>query len=871
MTIRPRRPLAAITWLLGALSSRHAADAIVGDLLEELNERADAGHPPRWPEFWLNRRALRFTALAGVTYAQRFSRTATHVIRDAMRSLRGAPAHTFFIFLVLAVGISAATVTFSVVDAVMLKPLPFDRSHEIVVVGGRNARSTTRLTPEEFWTVHDHAASFDVLGALSASSAVVTVAGATEQARILYVTADLVRVLRLKPLVGRLWSPNDDASNEPAMAVISYALWQRRFGASPDAIGGTVQLAGKAPYRIVGVLPPDAVFPEQMVGPVDVWALQVPPKTAASTYGRDIAVLARLKPSVSLAQAQAEVDALIRPLIDPTLRRYEAWRPEIERWDAQLVGNARGWLLLLLGTVTLIVLIACFNAANLMLTRSVQRVRELSVRAALGASRLQLGMTLLTESLMLSVAATLAGLAFALWGVQAVTTALPIALFRAKSIAVNGRVFVAAMTAALVTGVICGLVPAWQAGRISVVGGLKDGSSTVTGSRKVWRRIFLTAEIACVGVLLVLSTLFVASFIRVTTLDLGFERTNLIAVATVTNYQGTVDDLKARFGTIPGVTGVAAVTYSSPPIIGSAFGGAWGDSPLRPVGGSDDAPARVELYRVSADYFDVAGIQFRRGSTWSDADAANGQPMVIDERTARELFGARDPMGQPVQARDLNNRIFTIVGIVPFAYTHGPDGTTRSSAYFGMPPNYRPSWVSFLLRTTPPAPTLVPIVQDTLNAVAPPDNSAGAGVRVVQDGFRRLTATRRFNAGLMTAFGIFAVLIGAAGIYAVMASIVAQQTREIGVRVALGATSQDIYRGVLSMAARHVLLGLALGLPTAWAISQSFAALFFQVRPSDPLIYLVVTVIVAAVSVIATIVPARRAARIDPIVALRMS
>ena len=877
MTIERPRPLRGITWLLRALSSPEAADAVAGDLLEELDERRVAARSPRWPSLWLHGRLLLWACAAATTGAHRVARAAASTTGDAARAIRRAPAHSLFILAVLAVGISAATVTFSVVDAVMLKPLPFDDSHEIVVLGGRLPSRRTGLTQEEFWAIRDHVPGLESVAPLATENAAIDERG-TERLNVRHTMLDMFRVLKLQPFFGRLWTADEEARGDADIVVISHALWQRRFGGTPAVLGQSIQLADHQPqpHRIIGVLPPDAVYPSAIGSDIEMWAPRVPARgwdgRRPQRYGL---TLGRLKAGVSVAQVQAQVEGVIRPLIDPGASHYAGWRPEVRRWsealDDQQDGAARGWLLLLGGAVALIVLIACFNAANLMLARSAQRARELALRASLGASRRRLGLALFVESLMLSLAAAACGLAFAIWGVRVVTAELPVALFRAYSIAVDGRVFVAAMAVALVTSVIFGTVPAWQAGRVSPVTLLKDGGSTTTGSRRGWRSAFLVGEIACIGTLLVISTLFVTSFIRVIGVDLGFERSNLIAVATVAGYQGTVDDVKARFASIPGVTGVAAVNYSSPPIIGRAFGGAWSDSPLRVVGVPGDVSVEAVLYRVSADYFDVAGIPLRRGSVWSSSAVAGGQPMVIDELAARAMFGDQNPIGQRVRAGNLDDRVFTIAGVVPFVFSQGPENTVQSSAYFAMPPSYRPNWVSFLLRTGVPPAALVPIVQDALDTVAPPGSSPGAGVRVVDDGFERLTAARRFNAGLMTAFGVFSLLIGAAGVYAVMAAIVSQQTREIGIRVALGATTNDIRRGVLATTARHVLIGLALGFPVAWWVSAGFGALFFQVRPSDPSVYLVVTAIVAAVSAIGCLLPARRASRVDPLVSLRTS
>jgi putative ABC transport system permease protein len=698
----------------------------------------------------------------------------------------------------------------------------------------------------------------------------VSVGNATDRLVTAHSTAEYFQVLRPQPLIGRLWTAADESHGNLDVAVIGYEFWQRRFAKATDVLGRTVSIDDRSrSYRIIGVLPAGAGAPDE-AKPIAVWVPSVPDRTSApGQRSRFLFTLGRVRPGVTTAALTTEIQSAVAPLVAANPAEYKDWRPETTPLLDLYVGDTRGWLLLLLGVVSLVVLIACVNAANVMLTRSAARAHDFAIRASLGASRRQLAMSLLTESVMLSMGACACALLFSSWAIGVVKATLPLQLFRAGSIAVNGRVFAAAILAAVATGILFGTVPAWQASRTSVVTLLKD-AGTVTSARRRWRSAFLVVEIACIGVLLVASTLFITSFIRVMTLDLGFERSNLLAVSTVTHYAGTANDVRDRLARVPGVTGVAAVA-AMPPLVGSAYGGAYPDSPLQAAGaGAGATSIDVDTYRVTPNYFDVVGIAFRRGATWSAAGSAS-HPMVVDEVAARALFGSGDPIGRQVQAHDLKDTVFTIVGIVPFAFARGPEDSLHSSAYYAMLPDDRPSWVGFVLRTSVPPAWLVRTVESSLAEIAPPDPSSGAGVHVVDDAFGRLTATRRFNAALMSAFALFALILGAAGIYAVMASIVSQQTREIGVRVALGATGGNIRRGVLAMAGRHLLVGLALGLTAAWWVSRGFASLFFQVRPTDLSIYLIVAATLAVVGFLGAIVPARRAASVDPIVSLRSS
>jgi hypothetical protein len=400
------------------------------------------------------------------------------------------------------------------------------------------------------------------------------------------------------------------------------------------------------------------------------------------------------------------------------------------------------------------------------------------------------------------------------------------------------------------------------------VGILKDAAPTVTGGGRSWRSVLLVGEIACVSVLLVVSWLFVTSLIRVVGIDLGVDRSHLLAVSPRVPFNGTVDDVQRRLEAVPGVTGVAVVGGggASLPIVGEAFGGAWTTTSVERADTSGQvASLKVLQYRVTPNYFDVAGIRFRRGSTWSSETAFESPSVVLDERAAAQLFGREDPLGRQIRASKPAG-VFTVVGIVPHVYSRGPEFADEPAVYFALPPSVTRPWALLFVRTSPPPEKMLAIVTDALAPVAPPQKEY---IHVADEAVRRLTATRRFNAGLMSLFGCIAMIIGASGIYGVIAAVVAQQTREIGVRVALGATPRLIRRRVLALAGTHVLSGLAVGLPLAWWISRGFAAYLFQVTPADPAVYGGVAAVVGLVGFAAALLPARRAARTDPMITLR--
>jgi len=557
--------------------------------------------------------------------------------------------------------------------------------------------------------------------------------------------------------------------------------------------------------------------------------------------------------------------ALIRPAAFA-----DGWQPEMERWRDSLATNVRGWMLLALACVGLVVVIACANAANLLLARSFERAREFAVRTALGASRRQLIVALLAESLVLSATSAVCALVAARWGIVAVRAALPPNILRVSSIALNGRVFAASVLGALATGLLFGLVPAWQGTRVSIAAITKDGGSNVTTGRHWWRSVFLVAQVACVGVLLVVSTLFITSFVRVTRLDLGFQRNNLIGVASLWGLKGSVADLEQRVRQLPGVTGVAAVAESPLPLV--TGGGAWTEWALQTVGGAASTePLNATPFSVTPDYFEVAGIPFTEGSTWPDsswATSPGSRPLVIDEVAARRLFDRGPAIGRQVRTHDRYSNldeVFTVVGVVKYVFMFGPDWGDRPSVYYPMDSTRR-RLSGLLVRTSLPPAALARSVD---GAVRPLSNQPD--VRLVEDTFRRLTAPRRFNAGVMSLFALVALLIGTAGIYAVMSSVVAQRTREIGIRMALGATAAGIHRTVLVRTGSHLVLGAAIGFPIAWWASRGIESLLFDVHASDVPTYVIVSATLVAVGLLAAWVPARRAARVDPIVSLRES
>lgn len=854
-------PLRFLVWLLTSVSSESAASAAVGDLLEELVEQRERGRAPRWPTLWLNARLLLAIAVAVPAAVPRFGRALSLTFRVAFRGVRSAPGHSAFVVLVLATGIALAAVTFSVVDAVLLKPLPIEEPDRVISipVWDQDAQ-TTRITPSVYRRLKSELAMVEAVAPSRGFAGIpVTVGGVTDEWRIQEVSAEVFDILRFESGLGRLWTTADEARGDVFVAVLGYRFWQQQFGGDPSILGRSVSI-GRRTFTIIGVLSAASDPPDLPSYTAPVWVPLVLPQTdvAGSPFG----LLARMKPGVSEADVAKRV-AEVAGAPD--------WRPEVRSLLDGAVSDVRRWMLLALGAAFLVVFIASANAANLMLTRAVGRTREMAIRASLGASRLQVACAVLAEGVILALGGTSVALLLSWGGVDLAKRAIVYAapwIFRASTIALNERVLVASATCALFVGVIAALVPAWQASKTPVSALLQDADAPTATGRRRWRSIFLTMEVAMVAVLAVVSSMFVTSLVKALSINLGIDATNVVAVNPRVEFRTAVDDVRFRLKRIPGVVDVAVSMGASPPLFGSAFGGAWPTTkvgrPGAPVTGEYATALEIIRHQVTANYFDVTGLALVRGRALQPGDET---AVLLDERVARQIFGDADPLGQQISSSSPAGT-FTVVGLVPYVYTHGSDRPSPPAAYFLLrPERLSRNFGALIVKTSAPTSDVVIAATAALEPVSPAQKDPY--IFAADEAVRRLTTTRRFLANLMSVFGVVGALIGVAGVYAVMGSFVAQQTREFGVRLALGATPGRIQRGVLRLTSRHLVAGLAIGLPFAWWISRGFEALLFQTTAADLSIYAMVVAMIGLSGSLAAWLPARRAGRVDPIVSLK--
>jgi putative ABC transport system permease protein len=804
-------------------------------------------------------------------------------LRDAWRGLRAAPGTSALALLILTLGIAAATVTFSVVDTVALRRLPLPDAGRLAAIT-RIEKSSPRfgvIAPQDFLTWQAETPAFDGLAATGTWGLTLTDGSSTERLTALRITANLFEVLRVRPALGGVFTAANEVAGGDQVAIISHSLWQRRFGGDANVVGRAVTF-GKETRQIVGVMPAGFTYP---IGPekaTDVWVPLVPrpQERDHAARGRSyyLQVVGRLKPGATVAQAQEQVSRATANVVatHPDQVFWKDSRPLVLPLHDYVVGPAQSWLVLVLGAVGLVLVVAYVNVANLLLARATRRARELALRTALGAGRARIARMLVIESLMLSLAAAALGIVLAIWGVSIATASLPVGLARASAIAVDLRVLTTAIVAAIATGVLFGVIPAWYGSRADVMTVMKEGGGAIGAGRgrARWQRLLLVAELAFVVTLLVATSLFVTSFINVLRQDLGFRRGSLMGFGVSKSFQTPADvgagaeafvsDVLTRVSAVPGVGGAAIVDGGLP-----LFGMMSSYSITVDGYGSTEGADMLVLRSVTPTYFDVAGIPVARGRTF-DGTERPGTPrvMVINEEAARRFFGGRNPVGEVVKFRGGT----TVIGVVRSVRLLGPEADLRPEMYVPLFHEIDATrsggvFADVVVRFAPGAAPSIAGVQDALKAVTGAAQSPSP--KDIDQQFRTLTADRRFNAGVMMIFGVLALAMAAAGVYGLTSFVVAQQTRAIGVRLALGATAGRIFRGVLAESGRLLAAAMALGLLGGWAASRLFASVVFGVTGGEAWLYAAVALVLGVTVVLATLLPARRASHVDPMVALR--
>ena len=809
-------------------------------------------------------------------------------LRYAFRMLRRTPAVTAVAIITLALGIGANTAIFSVLRGMLWRPLPYQEAGRAAMIWSHwIGWDQTWVSAPEY---HDYAAEtqiFASVGAYTTTAATLTgVEGGAERIAAGLLTASLWDALGARAVLGRTFTADEDQPGAGDVVVVGEGLWRRRLSADPGIVGRSIQLNGR-PHTVVGIMPEAFRLPDDFASEerTQLWApLRLGPVNPNNRGNHGLLAVARIRDGVTLERAESGLDALTARMRRDYAQNYDStFGANLVTLPDEVFGDVKPALMVLLGAVALVLLIACGNVANLLLARGEARQRELAIRTALGAGRRRMVRQLLTESLVLALIGGAAGALLATWGVQAIPAINPSSLPRAEAIAVDGVVLLATLGIALATGLVFGMVPAWQLARMDVQPELRDNARSVTtgAAGQKFRRLLISAQVALAVVLVVGAGLLMRSFARLTAVSPGFDPANVLtmrlslpaaAYPTRTSMRNFYDRLFTELRALPGVDLVGAVTGL--PLTGPR--GDWGTT----IEGYTPPPNQgtpVDWQIASADYFRALGIPLVKGRYLSEADREGSAPVIlINEAAARRYWEGRDPVGLRMRINSSADTVWrTVVGIVGDVRHRGLALTAKPEMYWPQSQVFvtagdsvtigRTMTVTVRTRGAPLA--LAAAVRRVVTTLDPA--LAVSDVRSLDDVVSRSVAAPRFTATLIGVFALLALTLAAAGIYGVVAYVVAQRTAELGIRVALGARVPDVLRLVVGQGMRPVGIGLLAGLAGALLLSRTLSRLLYEVAPTDVLTYAIVAALLGGVALLACYLPARRAARVDPMIALR--
>ena len=801
-------------------------------------------------------------------------------LRFGARMLLKKPGFTLIAVLTLALGIGANATIFSFVNGILLRPLAYKDAERLAVPISFNLSRGSNdggITYADYldWKnegIFEYVAAMSLLGSADLTGG----DSEPERVKVATVSEDYFSVMGRDAVLGRTFLPEDYAGSVPAPLVISYGLWQRRLGGDSNIIGQKIYLNGR-PYPVLGVMPKDSTWPADR----DVFVpLAVGPNPGPDLMRRDnqiFAGIARLKPNVSVAQVNAAMAAIASRVEQDNPASRSGWSNRIVNLRDYVVGNqSKTSLLILLVVVGCVLLIACVNVANLLLVRAASREREMAIRLALGAGRIRLITQLLTESLLLAIIGGGVGLVLAVWGVDLMKVIVPGDTPRLAEVRIDPRVLLFALLASLATAVICGVIPAVQSSRADLQQSLKESSRGSMGGvrSKLLRNGLVISELALSFVLLVGAGLAIRSFIQVQQIDPGLKADRLITMTLnapgtrypdqnriVAFYKNIIDSVTAA----PGVE--SAAVSSALPLGG---GGLYlGRSFL--IEGQPEPPATSDFSGswnvVSPGYFATTGIRFLRGRDFDQRDRADASKVIVINSTmAGRMFGDDDPLGKRIRSWRDENQLREIIGVVEDVRYLGRDDNLRGLVYV---PHAQDPWRSMALsvRTQNDPAGMASSIRNQIAAVD--KELAVANIETMTTILNRSVAPRRAVMILLVSFGILAAVLAVIGIYGVLSHTVANRSQEIGVRIALGASSSDVLRLVIGQGAKLTLIGVGLGAGAAFALTRLMASLLYGVSATDVLTFIAVSLLLAGVALGACFVPARRAARVDPMVALR--
>ncbi|HKW56422.1 MAG TPA: ABC transporter permease [Candidatus Acidoferrum sp.] len=803
-------------------------------------------------------------------------------VRYGLRVLQKNPAFTAIAVITLALGIGANTALFSVVDGVLLSPLPFPKPEGLVAVYSKTTQfDRGSISYPNFLDWHGDNRSFAALGAVRSDEYNLTGVGEPERLHGHMISADFFTALGVNLPLGRNFLPEEDQAGGTPVALIGDGLWKRKFASSPDALGRSITLNGRT-YTIVGVAPgriPD-LSPTDVYLPIGQWT---DPTFRNRGISMGTTAIGRLKAGVTIEQARADMARVAENLAVAYPETNKNSGVAIVPLKTDVVGNVRGILLVLLGAVSFVLLIACANVANLLLARATSRAREFAIRSALGASPTRVIRQLLTESVMLGIAGGGVGLAIAKWGTAAILAALPGTLPRADQIRIDGYVLLFALGISVFTGVVFGLAPALKTLRPDMHETLKEGGRGGSGARHRTQSVFVAVEMALAVVLLIGAGLMIRSLAALWSINPGFDPRNLLTfnISSSSDPNATADQLRMKYrrsvselAAVPGVEAVSLVGGSLP-MTGDSEVPFWVEGRPKPAT-EQDMPLAL-FYLVTQDYHKAMKIPVQRGRSFTERDDEHA-PLValIDEAFANKFFPNENPVGKRINLALLGMQP-EIVGVVGHVehWGLGAKGFENLQAQlylsvWQLPDKFWPllaNGAQYAARTTG-AP--LGIGKSLREAAQRVDSSAVVyEVRPMQDIVARSVATQRLAMILLSVFSTLALALSAIGIYGVISYLTAQRTHEIGVRMALGASRRDVVQMVVGEGMRITLAGVVVGVAAALGLTRLIAKLVYGVGTMDPITFGGVAVLLSAAALLACYLPARRAMRVDPIIALR--
>jgi putative ABC transport system permease protein len=793
-------------------------------------------------------------------------------IKYGFRNLLKRPGFTAIALVALALGIGANTAIFSLVNAVVIRPLPYAEPDRLVWAWGnvRNGTNRASVSPADYLDFRNQNKTFEQLAATFSLSMPVNITGSGEPERLSAsaVTGNYFQTFGVTPALGRAFSLDNEKPGNDQVTVLSYALWQRRFGGNPQIVNQRINLDGKS-FEVIGVMPRDVTFPQT----AELWVplnFDVAPEMKARK-AHFLRPIGRLKPGVTMAQAQADTDVIAAQLEKQYPESNTGWNLRFETLRDRLIGSSKATLFILFGAVGFVLLIACANVANLLLVRATARQKEIALRTALGASRWRIIRQLLTESLLLALIGGVLGALIAAWGIDLLVTLSSTNVPSTANVRIDATVMAFTLGMSLVTGLLFGVLPALRTVKLNLSDTLKEGGrSPGEGSLKNRTRSLLVVfESAVAVVLLIGAGLLVRSLVALTNTNPGFEANNVVTLRVDlprTKYDkpektaGFYETLESRLSGLPGVETVGMITEL--PMSGQA-----NDTPFTVEGRPAVAPDQefgADFRRVNQNYFQALRIPLLRGRNFTAQDVRDAaKVIVVSQQLVNTVFPNEDPLGKRLVTA-IDPTPLEIIGVVGDIRHRALEVAPWAAIYI---PSRRPAGTNIAIRTQGDPMSLVPAVRKEILAIDP-DQPISAITRM-DDWVTRTTATPRYRTTLLTLFAALAMVLAATGIYGVMSYSVTQRTHEIGVRMALGARHRDVLRLVVRQGMLLVVIGLAIGIAAAFALTRVMSNLLFGVTAKDPITFVVVAGLLSAVALIACYIPARRATKVDPLTALR--